>query len=330
MIPQPEFLDAMAAAVRSRIEPDRHVHLVLEHGRNKASHLTRGFDAQWNDDAHHCLHVMLTGEDEGYYVDYPEPARLLARCFAEGFAFQGEESRYFGGRRGEPSAGLPTTAFVACLQNHDQIGNRAFGERLTRLAVPPALEAATALMLLSPFIPLLFMGEEWGSERPFLFFTDHNPELAELVRKGRQEEFKQFAAFADERRRAQIPDPNDPSTFRASIPDFDAANASPHRERRALYRELLALRHRHIVPRIPGSRSAGAHAIGADAVQAAWIMGDGARLTIAGNLGADPAPIDPPPGRALFQTEPGVADAVRAGRLPGRAAVAFLAEREQE
>src|SRR5205085_1518750 len=112
-----------------------------------------GFDAQWADDTHHCLHMMLTGENEGYYADFREPSELLARCFAEGFAFQGEVSGYFGGPRGEPSADLSTTAFVIFLQNHDQVGNRAFGERLTRLADPRALEAATALLLLSPFIP---------------------------------------------------------------------------------------------------------------------------------------------------------------------------------
>ena len=330
-IRQPEFLDAMAAAIRARIEPGRQVHLVLEHGRNKASHLRHGFDAQWADDTHHCMHVMLTGEHEGYYADFAEPARLLARCLAEGFAFQGEVAGYFGGPRGEPSADLPTTAFVVFLQNHDQIGNRAFGERLTRLADPQALEAATALLLLSPFIPLLFMGEEWGSERPFLFFTDHNPELAELVRKGRREEFRHFAAFADEARRAQIPDPNDSGTFRASIPDFDAAGESPHRERLALHRRLLAIRHEQIVPRIPGCRSAGARAIGSTAVRAAWKMGDGSVLTIASNLGADAVAVDPFPGHLLFQPrptpgEPGASDSAQLGTLPARTTVAFLAE----
>jgi maltooligosyltrehalose trehalohydrolase len=327
---KPEFLDEMAARIHQRIEPGRHVHLVLEHGRNKASHLRHGFDAQWADDTHHCLHMMLIGEHEGYYADFPEPSRLLARCLAEGFAFQGEVSGYFGGPRGEPSADLPTTAFVIFLQNHDQVGNRAFGERLTRLADPGALEAATALLLLSPFIPLLFMGEEWGSERPFLFFTDHNPELAEMVRKGRRDEFKLFSAFADASRRAQIPDPNDPATFRASIPDFDVASEPPHRQRLALYRQLLALRHREIIPRIPGCRSIGARAIGDTAVQAAWRMGDGGRLSIATNVGTDPVPVEPSPGRVLFQSTADAAEAGQAGRLPGHTTVAFLADNDEE
>lgn len=323
---QPAFLDDMAAAIRARIEPGRHVHLVLEHGRNKASHLRRGFDAQWADDTHHCLHVMLTGEREGYYADYRDPARLLARCLAEGFAFQGEQSGYFGGPRGEPSGDLPTTSFVIFLQNHDQVGNRAYGERLTKLADPKALEAATALVLLAPFIPLLFLGEEWASERPFLFFTDHHAELADAVRNGRRAEFRHFAAFADEAKRAQIPDPNDPAAFRTSVPDFAAAAQTPHRERRALYRELLALRHARIVPRIPGCRSTGAQAIGQTAVRAAWRMGDGAQLSIATNLGAEPVPLDPCSGALLFQSEPGALEAGRAGRLPPRTTIALLAE----
>jgi len=326
---QPEFLDDMAATIRSRIEPGRHVHLVLEHGGNKASHMRHGFDAQWADDTHHCFHVMLTDESEGYYQDFREPARLLARCLAEGFAYQGEVSAYGGKPRGEPSADLPTTAFVICLQNHDQIGNRAFGERLTRLADAKALEAAAALLLLAPFVPMLFMGEEWGTERPFLYFTDHNPQLAELVRNGRREEFKHFAAFADERRRAQIPDPNDPDTFSASIPDFAAATEPLHRKRLALCRELLALRHRHVIPRIPGCRSTGARAIGEAAVQSAWRMGDGTRLSIATNLGTEAVPVEPCPGAVLFQSEPGAAEAVQAGRLPSRTTVVFLAEKDE-
>ncbi len=145
-ISEPDFLDEMARTIRRSVEPGRHVHLILEHEGNKASHLRPGlFDAQWTDDWHHCLHVMLTGEHEGYYEDFQDAARLLARCMAEGFAYQGEVSPHSGHPRGEPSAELPTTAFVICLQNHDQIGNRAFGERLAQLADPQALRAATAL-----------------------------------------------------------------------------------------------------------------------------------------------------------------------------------------
>ncbi len=174
-----DFLDDMARAIREAMPLDRHIHLVLEHGGN-AAHFLRAtpnekkYDAQWSDDWHHCVHVLLTGEHEGYYGDFQDATRLLARCLAEGFAYQGERSAYSGEPRGEPSAHLPSTAFVIALQNHDQTGNRAFGERLTALADPAALRAATALLLLSPFVPLLLMGEEWGTKRPFLYL--HQPQ----------------------------------------------------------------------------------------------------------------------------------------------------------
>ena len=178
------------------------------------------FDAQWNDDAHNTLHVLLTGETEGYYHDYEDqPIRRLARVLSEGFIYQGEPSPIHDGKpRGEPSGHLPPTSFVMFLQNHDQIGNRAFGERLRKLTSDDALRAATGLLLLSPQIPLLFMDEEYGSTQPFLFFTDYTGELADAVREGRRREFARFSSFSDEKRRAQIPDPNDVKTFAASSP----------------------------------------------------------------------------------------------------------------
>ena len=234
-----DWVDEMAAAVRATVEPGRHVHLVLEH-HNDASHLGKDIDAQWNDDGHNVLHVLLTGEDGGYYLDYADqPAWKLARCLAEGFIYQGEHSRYTGEPRGMPSGHLPPTAFVLFLQNHDQIGNRAFGERLTDAGGPAALEAAIALLMLCPQIPLLFMGEESASRTPFLFFTDHRAELADAVREGRRDEFARFPAFADPASRERIPDPNAPETFAASVPQADPA-LGPARE--ALYRRLIELR----------------------------------------------------------------------------------------
>ena len=160
----PGWLDEMADTVRRTIEPGRHIHLVLENEKNEASHLHRDIDAQWNDDGHHAFHVLLTGEDRGYYKDYAEAgAAGLARVMAEGFFFQGQTSSHRDRRRGTPSKDLPPTAFVLFLQNHDQIGNRAFGERLTQLADPAALEAAIAAQMLCPQIPMLFMGEEDAS-----------------------------------------------------------------------------------------------------------------------------------------------------------------------
>jgi malto-oligosyltrehalose trehalohydrolase len=317
-----EFLLELAAAVRAGIAPGRHVALVLENGDNRASLLGPGkFDAQWTDDAHHALHVLLTGESDGYYSDFQDAAALLARALGEGFACQGQAAPV-GARRGEPSAHLPPTAFVYYLQNHDQIGNRAFGERLTRLAHPEALLAATALLLLIPQIPLLFMGEECASGTPFLYFTDLAPKLAAAVRDGRDREYAQFAAFADERLRARIPDANAPATFACSIPDPAERDATVE----ATYRRLLGLRRRHIIPRLPGTTSRGAAPLGRSGVIASWALGDGARLTVASNLGASPLPVGNLEGPLLFESRPGDLKAVRSGWLPAYSTVALLAD----
>lgn len=326
-ISEPDFLDEMAHTIRATVEPGRHVHLVLEHEGNKASHLAPGlFDAQWTDDWHHCLHVLLTDESEGYYEDFQEPARQLARAMAEGFVYQGEVSPHSGEARGEPSGHLPPTAFVICLQNHDQIGNRAFGDRLTTLARPDALRAATTLLLLSPTIPMLFMGEEWGSRAPFLFFTDHNEELAKLVREGRRREFKKFAAFTDPARRETIPDPNAATTFDASAPEASEATADGHAAILSLHRELLALRHRFIVPGIEGARSEGAEVIGPKAVVGRWRLGNGALLTIAINLGETPVPIGTLTGEMLYGTADHLTRIVPEGALPGDSAAVFITD----
>jgi maltooligosyltrehalose trehalohydrolase len=286
-IGNPGFLDAMATELREAVGPDRHVHLVLENEENDAERLGGGhYDAQWNDDFHNVLHVLLTGESSAYYHDFAEkPAERLARCLAEGFIYQGEGSPNHDGKpRGSKSGHLPTTAFVSFLQNHDQVGNRAMGERLTLLADADKLRAATALLLLGPQIPLLFMGDSEGSQAPFLFFTDFHDELADAVREGRRKEFAKFEAFADPAARERIPDPNARSTFDQSRPEPGPDTA----EWRALYAELLGLRHAHIVPRLKGTTGLGAEVIGAAAVVARWKMGDGATLTIALNLGDEP------------------------------------------
>ncbi len=281
------FLTEMAGEIRRKID-DRHVHLVLENEKNDAAMLTgspreQKFDAQWTDDWHHCLHVLLTGENEGYYEDFFNPAEQLARCLSDGFAYQGEPSAHAGGKpRGTASAHLPTTAFVICLQNHDQIGNRAFGERLTVLAEPQGLRAAALLLLMTPQIPMLFMGEEWGEESPFLFFTDHHDELADAIRNGRRKEFAHFPAFSDPERREQIPDPNAAETYRQSIPQWRNDLSG---QVSALYANALQLRAQHIVPRLKGTVSSGARALGESAVTASWRMADGAKLSIASNFG---------------------------------------------
>ncbi len=321
-IPEPDWLDEMAAQVRATVERGRHVHLVLEHDGNAASHLAGDFDAQWNDDGHHVLHVLLTGEGDGYYADYADdPAGRLARVLKEGFAYQGERSPHRGGKpRGTPSALLPPSAFVLFLQNHDQTGNRAFGERLTELTDPAALEAATALLILCPQIPLLFMGEEVASRSPFLFFTDHNEQLAAAVREGRQREFARFASFLSQAGRT-LPDPNGVETFERSVPRPDPECA---KAREALYRRLLAIRRAELMPRLKGARAIEANPIGPAAVLARWRMNDGAVLTLATNLADVPASVPPPVGDVLFESAFGAARSLQSGCLPPRSTVALL------
>jgi len=302
-----------AAAAHLRAEAGRRrIHLVLENEDNTASHMRHGFDAQWNDDIHHALHVLLTSERDGYYQDYADrPAERLARALGEGFIYQGDESRNRGGApRGESSADLPPTAFVAFLQNHDQIGNRPFGDRLLTLAPPEALKAAIALLLLMPQIPMIFMGEEIGSRAPFLFFTDHGADLAKAVREGRRRE---FAAFADAAHGREIPDPNDPETFAVSHPQQDASEADAWR---GFYRSLLNLRHRYIAPNLEGCRTLEARAVSEAAVFACWQLGDGSRLAIATNLGQVPVSIALPSGPPLW--------GAAVGELPAFTTLAWL------
>ncbi|RCL28922.1 malto-oligosyltrehalose trehalohydrolase [Pseudomonas sp. AFG_SD02_1510_Pfu_092] len=292
-IDQPDFLVELAQRVRAAVEPGRQVWLVLENEHNQAFLLEQGFDAQWNDDGHNALHVLLTGETEGYYADYQQqPIDKLARCLSEGFVFQGEANRH-GQPRGEPSAHLAPSAFVLFLQNHDQIGNRALGERLSVLCPPAALRAATAVLLLSPMIPLLFMGDDDGSRAPFLFFTDFHDQLADAVREGRRGEFAHFAAFADPEQRARIPDPNAAQTFANSRPDAHDVLAGWH----GLYQQLLSVRRQQLMPRLPGSRALGAKVLGAKALSASWRLGDGSTLRIDLNLAAQPQPVALPEAR---------------------------------
>ncbi|MET1069532.1 MAG: malto-oligosyltrehalose trehalohydrolase [Pseudomonas prosekii] len=299
-IESPNFLQELARRVREQTRPGRHVWLNVENEHNQASLLEQGFDAQWNDDSHNALHVLLTGETDAYYEDYAEnPTEQLARCLSEGFVFQGNINRH-GEARGEPSGHLPPSAFVLFLQNHDQIGNRAFGERLHQLAPTDALKAATALLLLSPMIPLMFMGDEFAAEQPFLFFTSHHGELAELVREGRRNEFAAFSAFKDPHKREKIPDPNAPETFKASQPHLlgDPSQEAMH----DLYRQLLKLRHQHIIPHLPGATALGTEVLGEGAVSARWQLGDGSRLRIDLNLSDAPV-VHPPQADALLLFE---------------------------
>ncbi|MFN4087726.1 MAG: malto-oligosyltrehalose trehalohydrolase [Alphaproteobacteria bacterium] len=317
------LLEELAPAIRNGVaadDPERHIHLVIENDRNQASMLAREdgramlYDAQWNDDIHHVYHHLATGDAEGYYADYAEHAiDRLGKALATGFVYQGETSRYRGGKtRGEASGHLPPTAFVGFIQNHDQVGNRAFGERIDLLAPPAAIEALAAVYLLAPQVPLLFMGEEWGAAQPFLFFTDFHDELADAVREGRRREFARFPLFADPVNRTAIPDPNDIATFTASRLDWGALNEETHAARHALVRSLLRLRRAQVVPLL-GAAAGGCgryETFAGNGLHVVWKLGD-AELDLVANLGEAPVPAAPalgqaPDGALLYETATGL------------------------
>ena len=300
------IVSEIAAAVR-RESGARHVHIVLENDANEARYLARDAqgraviaDAQWNDDLHHAIHVLATGEVDGYYADYADrPLERLGRCLAEGFAYQGEPSAFRGGAaRGEPSARLPPSAFVSCTQTHDQIGNRARGERISVLAPQAALQQAVAMVLLAPAVPMLFMGEEFASSSPFLFFCDFGPELAAAVTRGRREEFSRFEWFRDPVRQASIPDPNAEETFRASCLDWDEVAQPVHAEWRDLYRSLLAKRAAEIVPRLAGTASGGTYRVQDQVLSVVWTLAEGSLLRMVANFG-DARDLPRPAGRQV-------------------------------
>ena len=312
---EPHILTEIARAVRDAPAMERPIYLVLENLNNEARRLgppgeSNRFDAQWNDDSHHCLHVLLTGETDSYYRDYQEaPHRLLCRSLAEGFAYQGESSRHLGAPRGERSAHLPPSAFVNFLQNHDQVGNRARGERLARLASAESLRAAAAALLLAPSPPMLFMGEEWAAPEPFPYFCDFEPELAAKVREGRLREFAHF--------QGAIPDPGDPATYASARLDWSHLAQSPHARMFDHYRRLLAIRRRDIVPLLPrilGGACVAFDPGGAFAVD--WRLRDDGVLHLLANLKDTAAPVvGRPAGRMIFATHPGIRAALSRNEL---------------
>lgn len=300
------ILGELAAAVRDHFGPGRHIHPVLENDDNNAAFLGRSYDAQWNDDYHHVGHVIATSEADGYYGDYTDdPVGLLFKCLASGFVYQGEPSAHRSGeRRGQRSGHLRPQAFVDFIQNHDQIGNRALGERLASLAAPEAVKALQALLLLRPQIPLLFMGEEWGAETPFLFFCDFEGELADAVREGRRSEFAKFKAFADPALREPLPDPLDPSTMARSRLDRADLKKPEHAQWRAMIKELLTIRHARIVPGLAGmAPDAETERFGGRGFSIAWRLADGRRLELQANLGSTHlAGFRRPSGEVLWAT----------------------------
>lgn len=318
-----EIADAVANA-RAR----SCTHLVLENDDNAAWLLVRDasgrprhYVAQWNDDLHHALHVLTTGETHGYYRDYgDDPARHLGRALVEGFAYQGEPSTHRNGRRrGTPSGDLPAAAFVTFLQNHDQVGNRFRGERIAAIAPAPAVKAAAAIVLLSPAPPLIFMGEEWGTRQPFRFFCDFEPALAEKVRAGRRAEFAEFFA-AHGNPAAAPPDATTVEAFQQSVLQWDELTSPPHVDWLRFYRELLHLRREHIVPRIARARGLEWRVVSdrRRIVRARWQLGDEETLTLLANLDSRPAVgiADDAAGEVLFSTHAASSSGAEPAGLP--------------
>jgi malto-oligosyltrehalose trehalohydrolase len=291
----PHILNELSAAVGELArETGRHIHLLLENDDNRSTFLApleeppQGrYRAQWNDDYHHAWHAWLTGERFGYYRDFKNSARHIARAMAEGFVYQGEPSPYRGDKkRGESSRDLSPLAFVDFLQNHDQIGNRALGERLTSLAPPAMVEAALTILLLSPAPPLLFMGEEWGAQQPFPFFCDFTGDLADAVRDGRRREFAE--AYADDR--IEVPDPLAEATTLSAKLDWANARNGAGKERLELTKVLLRARREHVVPLLrdlmPGAATA---SFDGKVLQAEWRTPKAA-LRLAATFSSAPPP----------------------------------------
>jgi maltooligosyltrehalose trehalohydrolase len=335
----PHILSQLAGAVRTSIGRDRYVHLILENDRNQARYLGRdercrpkSYTAQWNDDIHHALHVLITGERDGYYGDYSIPLEQLGRCLVEGFGYQGESSAFRGGElRGEATAGLPPAAFVSFLQNHDQIGNRAFGERITGIADHRAVRSAMAILLLAPSPPLLFMGEEFAADTPFLFFCDFEKTLAATVTAGRRDEFARFARFRDPSLRARIPDPNALKTFEDS--HLNWSEIGRHQDWIRFYRQLLTLRREHIVPLLTTQCAPQAScAVGDDGcLRAQWTFPNQGKLTLLVNLGANATsgllPPETPPETPVIYASPSLTrEDLMGGKLPPWCVVWLLAQ----
>ena len=303
---------------------DAHVHLVLENDRNDADCLSRDFDAQWNDDAHHFLHVLLTGEHDGYYADYVDrPADKLARCLREGFGFQGELSQHRGGKpRGMPSAHLPPTAFVS-------VPAKSRSDRQPRLwgaadhARDPGRPAqrrrhcccSARRSRCSSWV------RSTASRRRSYFSPITIRNLPRPCAKDARRNSPAFSHFSDPALIARLPDPNSRNSFEHSrpVPEGGRAAARP-----LFYHELLKVRRAEIVPRLPNTHALDAHALGAAAVVARWQMGDGSLLTVACNLGQPSVGMPSLSGRVLFATSQTAEKQASTGQLSGCSTVAAL------
>jgi maltooligosyltrehalose trehalohydrolase len=301
-------LTELAATLRAALPPDRAFVLFAEDERNERRLVTPaaeggiGLDAVWADDFHHQVRRLAAGDHEGYFADFGGTAEEVAGTWEAGWWYRGLVAPGHGGPRGTPPEGLPPAAFVHCIQNHDQVGNRAMGDRLSDAVPAPVYRAASALLLLSPYTPLLWMGQEWAATTPFLYFTDHPEELGRLVTEGRRREFGRFSAFADPATRERIPDPQAESTFVRSKLDWSEPERGHHAGILALHRELLRLRATHPAlrrrdrafrvsapaPGVVALRRTGAE--GEEVLLVAALAGEGGEIDLAREAATAPPP----------------------------------------
>lgn len=275
-----------------------------------------GADGVWADDLHHQIHVLVTGERDGYYVAYEPTVKALAACIEAGWTYAGEPFAPWKGRpRGKPAGDLGREHLLTCIQNHDQVGNRAFGGRLSEQTGPELFAALAMLLLFLPTTPLLFMGQEWAATTPFLFFADHAGELGQAVSRGRREEFAAFAAFADEALRARIPDPQLASTFEASKLRWDERDEPRRANVLAVHRAVLRLRREDAVLSAPWAPGALAARAEGDRLRVTRRSGGAERVLL---LNFGDASVPAPERATLVVSHPG---AIVDGRLGPRAAV---------
>jgi malto-oligosyltrehalose trehalohydrolase len=315
-LPLLEELAARTAALGARL--GRELVLIAESDANDPRLVTAreaggyGLAGQWSDDFHHALHAAVTGERQGYYADFGS-LEVLARTLTRVFRHDGGWSEFRRRGHGRPvdTARLPASRFVGFIQDHDQVGNRAAGDRIASLVPDGLARVAAGLVLTAPFTPMLFMGEEWGADTPWQYFTDHeDPELARAVSAGRRREFARHGWDA-----ADVPDPQDPRTFERSRLDWSQPGSEPHAGLLAWYRELIALRRARPELADPWLDQV---RVSYDE-DARWLVITRGRLMVAASLGGVPlrVPLPEPPAAILAASRPGVRLADRAADLPG-------------
>jgi maltooligosyltrehalose trehalohydrolase len=296
-----------------------------------------GLDGLWNDDLHHSAMVALTGKREAYYTDYRGSPQELISAVKWGYLYQGQRYKWQRSRRGTPALDLPPSAFVAFIENHDQVANSAFGRRVHQVTSPGRYRALTAFLLLSPPTPMLFQGQEFASSAPFLYFADHAGELGDKVREGRAAFLTQFPSIASPEMMATLPDPSDPDTFERCKLDF--AERGRHESIYAMHRDLIRLRRRDPVFRAQRPHGVDGAVLGPEAFLLRFFGAESADRLLLVNLGVDltldpaPEPLLAPPADTLWRVLWSSDDVAYGGagiaplesrdnwRIPGHAAV---------